>query len=123
MQPYLVKHLSSWLDQGLSAWHHKNRHEGFFAAWRHSATRNVAWVFEELAEWRHQLDYLSDDPMDVIIEELRRLGLPQDRWVGYLERIALELPGWAGMFLWRHSNPGYEGMDLRLAADLPFLAH
>jgi uncharacterized protein YbcC (UPF0753/DUF2309 family) len=41
--------------------------------------------------------------------ELNRLGLPRERWVKYLETLALELPGWSGMFLWRDQHPDYEG--------------
>ena len=48
--------------------------------------------------------------MDAIIHELQRLGLPKARWTGYLERLALEIPGWSGMFLWRNNHPGYEGV-------------
>jgi len=39
------------------------------------------------------------------------LGLAPERWLAYLRRLALELPGWAGMFQWREQHPGYAGLD------------
>ena len=30
---------------------------------------------------------------------------------GAAARLALELPGWSGMFLWRHQHPGYDGLE------------
>jgi len=111
MQPYVVRHISSWLDQGLTSWHHRDRNEGLYTAWKKSISRNVAWLLEGLEEWRHHIESLPDDPLDAVVEELWRLGLPRDRWVKYLERLALELPGWSGMFLWRHQHPGYKGHE------------
>ena len=109
MRPYISRHLASWLDQGLTAWHHRNRAAGFYSAWLKSVQRNVAWALEGLEEWRHHLESLPEEPLEAVMEELRRLGLPRERWPGYLERLALELPGWSGMYLWRSRRPGYDG--------------
>jgi len=108
LQPYLLRHLSNFLDQGMAAWHHRDRSEGFYSVWRRSAEGNLSWIFEDLTDWLHHLESLPEDPLETIIEELKRLDLPRERWTGYLERLALELPGWSGMFLWRHLNPGYQ---------------
>ncbi|MGD8937324.1 MAG: Na-translocating system protein MpsB, partial [Thiogranum sp.] len=111
MQPLLVRHVGSFLDQGLAAWHAPDRQRGFYAVWRDTAMHDPAWMLDDLPDWRDSLDALPDDPLDVILVELRWLGLDQARWVPYLERLALELPGWSGMFLWRHGHPGYAGLD------------
>jgi uncharacterized protein YbcC (UPF0753/DUF2309 family) len=108
LRPQLQAHLASHLDQGLAAWHSRDRSKGFYASWRNCATRELSWVFDDLPHWHQYLEMLPDDSVEAIILELRQLGLPQSRWMGYLERLALELPGWSGMFLWRHGRPGYD---------------
>jgi len=111
LRPLLIRHISAFLDQGLAAWTAPDRARGFYAAWRESAARDLAWVFDDLPDWQDSIDALPDDPLDVITIELRWLGLPEEQWAAYLERLALELPGWSGMFLWRHNRPGYAGLD------------
>jgi len=107
VRPLLVRHLGAHLDQGLSAWHNPDRPAGFYAAWRQSAEQDLTWVFQDLPEWRQHLERLPDDPMETVISEMRLLGLPEERWTGYLERLCLELPGWSGMALWRSSHANY----------------
>jgi uncharacterized protein YbcC (UPF0753/DUF2309 family) len=111
MRPLLIRYLASFLDQGFAAWHDPDRSQGFYTVWRASAARDLAWVFDELPDWLDSLDALPDDPLDAVVIELRWLGLDESRWEKYLERLALELPGWSGMFLWRDQRPGYDGQD------------
>jgi uncharacterized protein YbcC (UPF0753/DUF2309 family) len=108
LRPGLIRQLAGFLDQGMAAWHPAERQLGFYRAWRDSADP-VGWALEGLSGWRFHLEELPDDPLDAIIEELQRLDLPRERWEGYLERLALELPGWSGMVLWRQGSPGYRG--------------
>lgn len=107
VRPLLIRHLSSHLDQGMAAWHNPERRKGFYAAWRESAEHDLGWVLNDLSDWRMFAERLPDDPLDAIIQVLRLFGLPETRWEGYLERLALEIPGWSGMTLWRHNHPGY----------------
>ncbi|MCP4040541.1 MAG: DUF2309 domain-containing protein [Gammaproteobacteria bacterium] len=113
IRPLLIRQLGNYLDLGTAAWHNVDRDKGFYASWRGSAERDLAWVFEDMPEWRDELDALPEEVMDVVVTELKHLGLPEERWVGYLERLALELPGWSGMFLWRHIHPDYKGLKAR----------
>ena len=110
IRPVLLRYLASYLDQGMAAWKHNFQEQGFYAFWRQSAHEDLAWIFEELDDWSDNLDALSDDPMDTIIQELQRQGINKNRWTAYLQHLALELPGWSGMFLWRHTKPGYNGL-------------
>ncbi len=109
VRPALLRHLGGHLDQGLAPWHNPARPLGFYTAWRRSMARDIAWLLDTLPEARQQVAALPADALDTVVAELTRLGLPEQRWPGYLERLALELPGWSGMFLWRHNHPGYAG--------------
>ena len=109
LRPYLIRHLASHLDLGLAAWHHPDRPRGFYAAWRQSAVADPHFGLAELGGWDLVLERLPEAPLACIAQELRLLGLAQDRGAAYLEGLAKELPGWSGMVLWRHTHPGYEG--------------
>ncbi len=111
IRPLLIRYLASFLDQGFAAWNDPDRSQGLYAVWRSSAATDLAWIFEDLPDWADSLDALPEDAFDTVVIELKWLGLPEDRWDAYLQRLALELPGWSGMFLWRHQRPGYEGLD------------
>jgi len=104
IRPVLIRHVSAYLDQGMAAWHHVDRDKGFYHAWRQSAEHDPGWVFDNLNNWKQQLDILPDNSLDAIIRELQLMGLPRARWADYLQRLALEIPGWSGMFLWHHNN-------------------
>lgn len=111
IRPVLIRHISAYLDQGLAAWHHADRDKGFYHAWRQSAARDLAWLFDDLKSWRQELEILPDNSLDAVMRELQLMGLSRSRWADYLQRLALEIPGWSGMFLWHHNNPD--------AAELP----
>jgi uncharacterized protein len=121
IRPALQQHIANFLDQGLSAWHNIDREKGFYAAWRNSAAKDLSWIFEQIPEWCDNLHELPEDPLDTITLELRRLGIAESHWVSYLQRLALELPGWSGMFLWRHLKPGYENQTQQISM-LDYLA-
>ncbi len=121
-RPALIRLMGAYLDQGLAAWHGEGRSVGFLQYWRDSAEDELAWLFDDLPEWRDELEMLADDSLDVVMDELQRLGLPEEAWAKYIERLALELPGWSGMFLWRHNHPGYEGLNPDRVEMMDYLA-
>jgi len=122
LRPALIRQLASHLDQGLAAWHNPDRGRGLYAAWRAGAGQDLAWPLDELPEARKEIAALPGEALDVLVGELERLGLSEARWTGYLERLALELPGWSGMFLWRHLHPDYAGLGTVPVNMLDYLA-
>jgi uncharacterized protein YbcC (UPF0753/DUF2309 family) len=109
IRPPLLRHLANYLDQGVAAWHNPARPQGFYAAWKASAEHDLAWAFEYLPGWRDDIADLPDDPLDTILTQLSHLGIPESRWERYLQCLALELPGWSSMVMWRAQHPAYEG--------------
>ena len=118
----LLRHFGAHLDLGVAPWHNPARAQGFYRAWKDSAMRDPAWRLESLDVSLDDVAALPDDPLEAVLAELTRLGLPEERWEGYLERLALELPGWSGMFLWRQEHPDYMGIPGAPVALLDFLA-
>lgn len=115
IRPLLIRQLGNFLDQGIAAWKSNERGQGFYKGWLENAEHDLAWLLDDLPEWRDELELLTDDPYDTIEFSLRQLGLDESRWASYLERLSLELPGWSGMFFWRHQHPGYDGhVDVKI---------
>ena len=112
LRPVIIRHVGLFLDGGMASWPYIDRSKGFYNTWRHIAKHALTSVFEDLRDWHDTIDGLSDDPLDTMIFELRRSGVPQARWAQYIERIALELPGWAGMFLWHANNSDEPGISM-----------
>ncbi len=108
-RPHLVRHLAAHLDLGMAAWHNLDRPRGFYVAWLESARRDPDFEIGDFPGCEQILERLPERARDCIVQELQLLGLPDDCRGDYLEALAKELPGWSGMFLWRHLHPGYEG--------------
>lgn len=109
IRPLMIRYVSSYLDEGMAAWN-QDRTKGFYQRWRSNAHSDLLWVFDTLPDWHDTLESLPDESIDVVIQQLQFLDLPQERWCKYLDCLVMELPGWSGMFLWRQNNPGYAGL-------------
>ncbi len=114
-QPILFRQLAAWLDLGVSGASSDNgessnadNYQSFYSFWKDTALKDINAVFEELLTWKDYIRSLSDDPLETIMTELMRIGIEQDHWGKYLEVLALEIPGWSGMFNWRDNNKNYQ---------------
>jgi uncharacterized protein YbcC (UPF0753/DUF2309 family) len=115
VRPILIRHLAAHLDLGMAAWQNPARGRGFYAAWRQSAGSDLGWELDELIAARDEIAALPDDPVEAIGRELMHLGPSEAHWGDYLERLALELPGWSGMFLWHDRHAGKAEGDVPMA--------
>jgi uncharacterized protein YbcC (UPF0753/DUF2309 family) len=107
IQPLLVRLLGSFLDFGQAGWHSPHRELGLYAAFRALPVDDPVAAAELLPEARREIAALPPDPFDAIAQEIVFTGVDEARWMGYLQCLALELPGWSGMVLWRHTHPDY----------------
>jgi len=122
IRPVLIRHVNAFLDHGIAAWRNPDSGEGFYAAWRCSAGLDLAWSINNIDGAEQTLHALPEDPLEVVISELQQLGLPRNRWAHYLQRLALEIPGWAGMLFWHHQHPGYHDSAPHPVNMMDFLA-
>lgn len=107
VRPILIRFCAWHLDEGLAAWRSPHRPRGLYAAWRACAGGDFSLALADLPEWRAAVNAFPEHAVDAVIAGLRRLDIPEPRWEGYLERLALELPGWSGIVNWRQKNPDY----------------
>lgn len=122
VQSLLVRQMGNYLDIGVSSLHVPNAEEGFYAAWRLMARHDLAWFFEELPQWKGYLNQMPAEPIDAIISELQLIGIEEQHWSSYLQHLALELPGWSGMFNWRASHENYSEYGVQKVSMADYLA-
>jgi uncharacterized protein YbcC (UPF0753/DUF2309 family) len=107
--PYLHPYLSNWLDEGFAQWHvNPENVKGFYQSWKASAVVDEAGLLSNIPDWKEHIDSLPNNAIDTVVAELQRIDIPQSKWGAYITRLALDLPGWSGMFYWRHDNPEYK---------------
>lgn len=109
VRPRLIRLCASVLDEGVAAWHIPDAdQQGLYAAWRTNTQYDISLFLHELPDWQHIVASLPEDAVDTIILHLTQMDIPAHKWSGYLQRVALELPGWSGMINWREQHPNYK---------------
>jgi uncharacterized protein YbcC (UPF0753/DUF2309 family) len=122
LRPALIRFCASHLDEGLASWSSPDRGDGLYATWRRCATSDPATEPADWARRRSFCERLPEQPLDALMHCLTHLGLAPGLWSGYLERAALELPGWSGIVNWRQHHPGYHANRAAPTALADFLA-
>lgn len=108
VRPVLIRWCASLLDEGMAPWRLAQRPTaGLYRAWLDSVDYDALPIFQELTDWQHLKAKLPEEAVDAIIQQLQHLAIPKERWPGYLQRLALEIPGWSGLINWRETHPNY----------------
>ena len=112
VRPQLIRICASAMDEGLAVWQIPDRSKlGLYGSWHATIQYDANSFLSELPEYEKIIDSLPADSLDAIILHLSQLQIPQEKWDGYLRRLALEIPGWSGLINWRQHHPGYEGFN------------
>lgn len=104
----LTRICASALDEGVAAWQLPERSKlGLYGAWRAASAYDLNAFMHELPDWQAMMTEIPEDAVDCIIMQLKYFDIPQEKWAGYLQRLALEIPGWSGMINWRQHHQAY----------------
>jgi uncharacterized protein YbcC (UPF0753/DUF2309 family) len=96
--PYVIKLISSFLDQGQSFWSNPFVKKGFWAFF----IDDVEIVGKYGTDWQQILAkklnaYTGLPPKQIIEAELTRMNIPMESWETYLLDMLFDLKGWSGM--------------------------
>ncbi|MBD3670240.1 MAG: DUF2309 family protein, partial [Gammaproteobacteria bacterium] len=101
----VIKSCLDFFDEGQSVWGMPNREQGFFAAWRQVALRNLRLPLRGLHIGRI---LEADDSAEGIIDYvMKALDIPEQDWMAYFTRELARLHGWAGFIRWRSNAKHY----------------
>ncbi len=103
--------LAAYADRGTTAWPMPHRARGFFAAWKRLARHENA-LARDGGAYRRAVDALPARADDALLANLEALGIPPERWTGYLQRHLAQCAGWSGYVKQRAENGADPGLDL-----------
>ena len=98
IQPYIIRLISSYLDQGQSFWTNPFVSKGFWSFF----TYDVETLGKFGPEWHQVLVkkvavHKNRTPEQIIEAELTEMGIPEAEWENYLLDLLFDLKGWSGM--------------------------
>lgn len=96
--PYVIKLISSFLDQGQSFWSNPFNEGGFWEFF----TQDVEVIRNFGTPWQKHLaqkltTYQSQTPEQIIEHELLGMRIPKEAWEEYILELLFDLKGWSGM--------------------------
>ncbi len=86
--------LSAYCDRGEATWPMPHRDAGFYGAWKRLARHENALSPSGRA-YRTAVDALPVRADDALLANLDALAIPEQRWIGYLERHLAQCAGWS----------------------------
>ncbi|TLF45562.1 DUF2309 domain-containing protein [Maribacter aurantiacus] len=92
---YMVKWLSSFMDEGLAEWEMPYKSEGFYQAWRKLAPYDDSLGIVRLT----MIPKTSDDALEMLLD-----GLPEEVILKAFSQHLAALPGWTGYIKHRANN-------------------
>ena len=101
----VIKSCLDFFDEGQSVWRMPNREQGFFAAWRQVAMRNIRLSLRGLDI--SEILAVDDGPESIIDYVMKTLQIPEEHWIGYFTSELARLHGWTGFIRWRSNAKHY----------------
>jgi uncharacterized protein YbcC (UPF0753/DUF2309 family) len=97
-QPFIIRLISSFLDQGQGFWSNPFAESGFWSFFSYDLNSTKGYM----SGWQKVLAakvsaYGTMETEEIIQTELRRMGIPEEQWTNFILELLFDLKGWAGM--------------------------
>jgi uncharacterized protein YbcC (UPF0753/DUF2309 family) len=123
--PVLIRMSSAYLDDGVAHWTMPQRERGFYYAVRELVATDRAQPGPFFADARRIFEQQRAQGLSArsaALTLLEELGVPAAELAGYVEKLLLSLPGWAGMMSRLERRPEERRAETERASLLDFLA-
>jgi uncharacterized protein len=100
VRPPLIRLTSAYLDQGMAYWPMPVREAGLLKGARQIMSHPLALFPKHLEGSAAVFAAQQERGMtaaEVVLDQLRALGVPEEQWEAFITAELLALPGWAGM--------------------------
>jgi uncharacterized protein YbcC (UPF0753/DUF2309 family) len=125
VHPLLIRLSAAFFDQGVAHWTLPERDRGFLHASRvllaSAGTPEPTGLFGLRREMRDQLARATP-ALEVVVDKLTTLAVPEDAWDARIEAELRALPGFAGMMRILENNPGLAPFHVLPCSLVEFLA-
>ncbi|HMV67620.1 MAG TPA: Na-translocating system protein MpsB, partial [Myxococcota bacterium] len=121
LRPYVARWMAGFLDEGVASWTLSDRQAGLWACWRALAP-SEPWDRWGLGDAVAVIADAPEDSERAVEAGLDALGIGAGERAGFLDALALRLPGFFGMTAWRERRPDWPGQALAPARLMDALA-
>ncbi len=100
LNPFIIRMLSSYMDQGLSYWPSPLKEAGLwkhFEAYFLSSARILPPYYESAKQAIAEYNNKGLSFLEIIQSELEKTPYTEHKWQSYLTELMMDLRGWAGM--------------------------
>ena len=121
----LVRFSSAFLDQGFAIWGLPNKKNGFIAAFKsfcNSSPLLLGGWARTLPDYFEQVHSENITPLDMVLESLEIMGVPEEQWEPFLIQSMLAIRGWAGMIWQIEIRPDKVPLPVSPGSLIQFLA-
>ena len=97
-QPFIIRLISSYLDQGQGFWSNPFADTGFWSFFAYDLASTKAYMSGWQKVLAAKVEAFGGTNTEEIIQiELRKMGIPETQWSGFILDLLFDLKGWAGM--------------------------
>lgn len=100
------KYCSDYYDEGIAIWLGRQKDRSLYTFWKQGCLKDLSCTLAGLNWIREQVEDLSNNEKEALLQLLLHLQIPEGYWTPYLSRLVHTVPGWFSWALRMDSKQG-----------------